>query len=464
MFHVEQILATIAISGFFFSAMAQEESAQNPVPTLAFPLSTDNESSKNETHAGLIDLLFGWDESAHLHFHEATKHDPTNALAYAGLCLSNPQDEESRMQLKKIYESQDTSLLSHETFFIESLLKLSAGHYQAACQDFCARADKYRADKIANVWAVILLHSSDLAYHPDTGVPGPQQAEALKRIEKLGASYPDDALISYARAYIEQSAPQISGDALASALQTAEAFPNHPMPQFLMGHLLSRVGQHSEAAKYFNKAARLAATRGLTLENSPLWWKLRLCEATDLWSAGQTSGAEKLIKALNSTPVDESTKLTEASIIRRWECNTLPLRLLVASNTVPSQRAISRASQAATPKTAWKSNDYVLHVRDCLRATLSARLKAKQGKWKEAAHSLQLAEKAKECLDQSYDALADESPLLLTPWHRAQEACTIAINLAKASLYSDTKQIWLDNAKDARKAPNLMFPPVIPVR
>lgn len=461
---MEQILATIAISGILFSAMAHAESAQNTVPTLAFPLSTDNETSKEETHAGLIDLLFGWDESARLHFQEAIKHDQTNALAYAGLCLTNPNDEESRTRLKEIYDSKDTSLLSHETFFIESLLKLAAGHYRVACQDFCKRADKYRADKISNVWAVILLHSSDLAYHPDTGEPGPLQTEALLRIEKLCASFPDDALISYARAYVEQSAPHVSGDALAAALQTADAFPNHPMPQFLMGHLLSRAGQYSEAAKYFNQAALLASKRGLTLENSPLWWKLRLCEATALWSAGEISQSEKLIKALNSSPVDESAKLTEASVIRRWECNTLPLRLLVASNSVPNQRAISRASNAATPKKPWKSNDYVLHVRDCLRATLSARLKAKQGKYKEASHSLQLAEKAKECLDQSYEALADESPLLLSPWHRAEEACTIAINFAKAAIYTDTKQIWLDNAQAARKAPNLMMPPVIPGR
>ena len=462
MFHVEQILATIAISGCILSGVAQAESAQKTVPTLALALSTDSEDSKRETQEGILDLLLGWDESAQLHFQEAIVHDEANALAYAGLCFINPHDEAARACLKRIYEDESTRLLSHETFYIESLLKLAAAHYGAACQDFCARADQYRADKIANVWAVILLHSSDLAYHPETGEPGPQQREALRRIEKLCETYPQDPLISYARAYVEQSAPQISNEALINALQAKDAFPQHPMPQLLVGHLLSRIGQYDEAVKHFQQAAILAAKRGLSLEQSPLWWQARLCESSALWLAGHKEQALKLISTLNSSSVAESSKNTEVSILRRWECNTLPLRFLVAAQGTPTQQAITKASQAATPKTAWKSADYVLHVRDCLRATLSARLKAQQGKWKEAQHSLDLAEQAKECLDKSYDSLSQESQLLLSPWHRAQEACSIAIALAKACVYQDTKHIWLENAKTARKAPNLMMPPVIP--
>lgn len=464
MFHVEQILATIAISGILFSGMAPAESAQNAVPTFSFALSTDNQESKRATQNALLDLLLGWDESADSYFQEAIRHDANNALAYAGLCLTNPQNTECRKKLKEIFELSSAELLPHETFYIEALLKLSARHYDLACQDFCNRADRFRGDKVANVWAVILLHSADLAYHPETGEPGSKQNEAINRISKLTVNYPDDALVAYARAYIEQSAPEVSGDALAAALQSVEAFPDHPMPRLLMGHLLTRVGQYSQAVQHFNQAALLASKRGLSLENSPLWWKARLCEATALWSSGDTNQANKLINVLNSSQVQESAKLTETSILRRWECNTLPLRLLVANSQVPTQRAITTASNAATPKQPWKSNDYVLHVRDCLRASLSVRLKVQQNKLSDAKHSLEIAEKAKECLDHSYDSIVDESPSLISPWHRAQEACTIAINLAKAALYKDTKQIWLDNAAQAKKAPNLMLPPVVPTR
>ncbi len=462
MFHVEQFLATIAISGIFFSAMASAESAQNTVPAFPFALSTENNESKLATQNALLDLLLGWDESARMSFQEAVAHDTDNALAYAGLCLTNPQEQAYREKLKEIFEVSSTQLLPHESFYIESLLKLAAGHYSVACQDFCKHADRFRRDKVANVWAVILLHSTDIAYHPETGKPSSTQSEAIRRIGELTANFPNDALVAYARAYIEQSAPEVSGDALAAALQSVEAYPNHPMPHLLMGHLLSRVGQHREAVQYFNHAAVLAAKRGLSIEQSPLWWKARLCEATALWSARDTAKANQLIKVLNSSPVHESAKLTETSILRRWECNTLPLRLLVADSRVPTQREITTASNIATPKSSWKSNDYVLHVRDCLRASLSVRLKVQQKKWKEANHSLEIAENARKCLEQAYETLADESPSLITPWWRAHEACSIAVNSAKAALYKDTKQIWLDNAAQARKAPNLMLPPVIP--
>ena len=94
MFHVEQILTTIAISGILFSAMAPAESAQNTVPTFSFALSTDNQESKRATQNALLDLLLGWDESADRYFQEAVSHDANNALAYAGLCLTNPQNTE----------------------------------------------------------------------------------------------------------------------------------------------------------------------------------------------------------------------------------------------------------------------------------------------------------------------------------------------------------------------------------
>lgn len=464
MFHVEQILATIAISGIIFSGMASAESAQNSVSTFSFALSTDNKESKLATQNALLDLLLGWDESARMSFHKAVEHDPHNALAYAGLCLTNPQEIAYREKLKEIFDVSSTRLLPHESFYIESLLKLSAGHYSVACQDFCKRADLFRGDKVANVWAVILLHSADLAYHPETGQASSTQSEAIRRISKLAGDFPDDALVAYARAYIEQSAPEVSGDALAAALQSVEAFPNHPMPHLLMGHLLSRIGQHRQSVQHFNQAAVLAAQRGLPVEHSPLWWKARLCEATALWSSGDTAQAEQLIKALNSSQVQETAILTETSILRHWECRTLPLRLLVADSRVPTQKEISTASNIATPKSDLKSNDCVLYVRDCLRASLSVRLKVHQNKWKDANHSLEIAEKAKECLDHAYESLAGESPSLITPWLRAQEACSIAVNLAKAELYKDTKQIWLDNATQAKKAPNLMLPPVIPTR
>lgn len=459
MFHVEQISALLAVPAIAITAMAQDESAQIPAPTLAFPISTENTTAQSECQAGLLDLLMGWDESAQNHFQKAVEADNTCAIAYAGLCLTNKSDTQARATLKEVL-SQAT-LLPHETFYIESLLKLAAGHYTDACQDFIARSNQYRADKIAAVWAVILLHSLDISYDPITGEASDKQTEAMQRIVKLCEQYPDDALIAYARAYIEQSAPQISGDAVASAAQAAEAFSAHPAPHHLMGHLLSRTQNYEQAASYFNKAALLASQRGLHLNDSVLWWKSRVCEATALWNADKKKDATSLCQKLNALPLEEESRYTPVGIIRRWEVNLLPLRFLVAEQNV-QHKAIAAASQAATPKSPWKHQDYILHVRDCLRAALSAQAKAKQGKPADAQRSLQLAESAKEILDSSYDAIASESPLLITHFFRAQEACTIAINQAKAQLYPHTREIWIQNAESAKKLPALMLPPVIP--
>ena len=459
MFHVEQITALLAVPAIAISAMAQDESAQIPAPTLAFPISTENSTAQSECQAGLLDLLMGWDESAQNHFQQAVAADNACAFAYAGLCLTNKSDTHARATLKEILSQ--VTLLPHETFYIECLLKLSAGHYTDAWQDFIARANQYRADKIAAVWAVILLHSLDISYDPITGDASDKQMEAMNRIATLCEQYPDDALIAYARAYIEQSAPQISGDAIASAMQAAEAFSTHPAPQHLMGHLLSRTQHHEEAAGYFNKAALLASQRGLPLDDSVQWWKSRTCEATALLAAGKKKEASALSQKLNALPLIEAQRHTPVGIIRRWEVNLLPLRFLVAEQNV-QQQAISAAALAATPKTPWKQQDYAIYVRDCLRAALTAQAKVSQGKRADAQHSLRIAESAKEILDSSYEAIAAESPLLITHFYRAQEACSIAINQAKAQLYPHTREIWIQNIESAKKLPSLMLPPVIP--
>lgn len=461
MFHVEQISALVALPGIILTAMAEVESAQNNVPTLAFPLSTDNITTQNECRSALLDLIFGWDESARKHFETALSADETCIFAHAGMCLvGGDTGPDSRAKLKEYIGS--SSLLPQELFLVETMLKLSARDYAGACEDLCKRADQFRADKISAVWAIILLHSIDVAYHPETGEPSSFQQQALERISKLCKQYPDDALICYARAYVEQTAPRISSDALASALQAADVYSNHPMPQHLMGHLLSRIGHHQEAAAYFNKAALLSSQRGLSLHESPLWWKSRIYEATALWSAGNYGEALKLRKALNAAQVKEEQALSPVGILQRWECNTLPLRILVAEQKKLSQGNITAASQAATPHPAWKHFDAVILVRDCLRASLSARLKAQQGKWKEAQHSLNVSQEAFNRFQNSFERVTEQSAYLITPWKRMHEACCIAINLAKAEVYQNTQELWKDNAKAAQTIPHLLLPPVIP--
>ena len=457
-------------------------------PLLVLPIASSSEELKQQLTVGWQDLLMGWEESARRHFEQALQHDDRCALAHAGLLLAFPEQAQEHVRtLQQICgQDSDTLLTPAESFYLSVFLRASGRHIEGAAREMNEHADRYRADLFAALWGIQFLHCADTGYTQE-GEVRPLQAEALRRAQALYRKHPSHPLVCYLRAYLEEAAPDISPEALEAAQKAAELMPGHPMPQLLFGHLLYRSQREEEALAHFQQAAFLAkeesrlhseiadrdrskSDRGKSegeREHQPsaLFLTATLYEATTLWSIGQDRKSLQLRRRLRAIPlpIDRKESASPAATLLRWEARTLPLRVLILRKRVPTQGEIEAAFQAATPEHP-SDIDFVLEERNCLRAALSARKKAGAGDMKEAVRSLQLAEEALARFDKTLDRVREVSPHWVTPWHRAREACLVALCTAKAEVYPSSADIWKENARQAVQPPVLLLPPPVPMR
>jgi tetratricopeptide (TPR) repeat protein len=184
----------------------------------------------------------------------------------------------------------------------------------------------------------------------------------------------------------------VSEEALQAASKALELLPGHPMPYLLMGHLLYRSERAGEAVPYFRKAVELAGKAGIEPEQERLKMTALLYESTALWSSYQDEAALATRRAMNAEKLDAGMLATPVMVLRRWEANTLPLRILIRREVAPTVVEIRAASNAATPSPALPGKDAVLVVRDCLRAALYARARVKTADRQNAQKSLALAQ------------------------------------------------------------------------
>ncbi len=466
MFHVEQ-------SALFFAAAALVAAAdvtpQSPAParseyTLQLPLATMNDEAQRSMQAGMLDLLLGWEESARLHFNRAVAADDMCSLAYVGQLMTEPDPARRAESLAALTE-RINSLPSTpvETFYLATFLKLLTNDKLGAAEDFCRRAEQYRRDTLSACWGALLLHCVDVGYELD-GRVRPLQERALKLAEQLYAEYPDDALVCFVRAYAEESAPQISEQALAAAKRAAELLPGHPIPSHLLGHLLYRSGKPAESVPHFMNAARCATRKDIPEWESSALMAARLYVSTAMWSAGMDGKALATRRALTAMPLDRDHLHEPAVILQRWEARTLPLRVLIKRPVPAREGVITAAAKAAEVSPALPGNDPVLLVRDCLRAALYARLRADRKHTEYALKSLKLAEEALLKFQRTREDVLAQGAHYITPWVRAMEACEIALATARAEVYTASADVWLENARNSVRPVTLMLPPVIPER
>jgi len=455
-------------------------------PLLVLPIASSSEELKQQLTVGWQDLLMGWEESARRHFEEALQHDDRCALAHVGLLLASPEQAQEHIStLQQICgQDSDTLLTPAESFYLSVFLRASGRHIEGAAREMNEHADRYRADLFAALWGIQFLHCADTGYTQE-GEVRPLQAEALRRAQALYQKHPSHPLVCYLRAYLEEAAPDISPEALEAAQKASELMPRHPMPQLLLGHLLYRSQREGEALAHFQQAASLAreesrlhseiadedkgksskAKNGEEQKPSALFLTATLYEATTLWSIGQDQKSLQLRRRLRAIPLptDSKESASPAATLLRWEARTLPLRVLILRKRVPTQGEIEAAFQGATPEHP-SDIDFVLEERNCLRAALSARKKAGEGDMKEAVRSLQLAEEALVRFDKTLARVREVSPHWVTPWHRAKEACLVALCTAKAEVYPSSADIWKENARQAVQPPVLLLPPPVPMR
>lgn len=466
MFHVKLLvflLSACAVAPVW--AGDESKSALSPLPSsLSLALATPEEEARRQTQRGMLDLLLGWDESARVHLKSAMESDSHSALAFCGYLMTQPERGEKEKYLNQLAEilQKDVPATPAESFYISTFLKLLSGDHLGAADDFCLRADTYRADLFSACWGILLLHCVDQGYGSD-GQILPNQKTAVQRADKLYAQFPDDPCVCFVRAYIEKAAPNVSPTALEACQKAVLALPGHPAPEHLLGHLLYRTGRIQESISHFVHAAEFAHGEGIRPEEAALEISARLYESTALWSIGHDGEALATRKALNAQAINSDVPLPAGSILLKWEAHTLPLRVLVAREKLPSIGEISAASKTVS-QICTGNQDPLSHVRGCLSESLYARIKMSTGDLHGALASLQRAEKEWQELEGKRNQIRSMGSRVITPWVRALEACSIALCRAKADIYQSTAEIWNEKAKDSVQPIALVLPPVIPER
>jgi len=411
----------------------------------------------------MLDLMLGWEESALLHFRAAVEADEACLLPHAGLLLADLHADarDKRDALARSLE-QAPAATPAESFYLNAFLKLLSRDVSGAAENFCARADRYRADVFSACWGILLLHCIDYGYTPE-GKPEPFQQRALDRAGALYRACQDNALACFVRAYVEEAAPVVSAEALEAARKAAGLLPGHPAPEHLLGHLLYRSGKAQEAAMHFHRAAELAQRDDIPYADSALLMTARLYESTALWSSWQDAAALRTRRAMNAVPLDRARLSRPAVLLQRWEAATLPLRILVKRAAPPTYGEIAAASRAAAPEPPLE-DDPALLVRDCLRSVAYVRTKHAAGDKAGTLRSLRLAEEACQRFKATRDKTIAHGLQFITPWMRAEEACEIALSVARAEVYASTAELWKQAERDAARPVSLLMPPPIPER
>lgn len=457
MFHVEQYLIP-------FSAVAVVAAAEvSPAPPLLqLALATESEEAQKEVQAGLVDLLLGWEESARIRFERAAKADDMCSLAWCGLMMTEADPAARKRSMQELTERiNQLPTTPPEAFYLATFFRLLANDQLGAAEDFIQRAERYRHDVFSACWGILLLHCSDVGYD-ELGKTLPHQSRALELAGKLYQENPENALVCFVRGYVEEAAPVVSEQAIQAAEKSVRLMPGHPIPQHLYGHLLYRSGSAGEAVSHFMEAVKSATRKDIPEWESSVLMTSRLYVSTAMWTAGQSAKALATRRAMNKMPLDREHLHAPAVILHRWEAATLPLRVLVAGKKVPSIGQITAASSAAEVKPALPGDDPVLLVRDCLRACLYVRLRAKNKDVRNAAKSLALAEEALKQFEQTREDVLARGVHYITPWTRALEACQVALSMARAEVYTRTADMWKESARQAVRPVTLMLPPVIP--
>ncbi len=466
--------------------------AQEPVlasTPVYVALASENAEAAQRVQTGIQDWLLGWDEMAAIHFRSAVMADPDCALGWCGLMLTEAVSEESRSALEQLLARDELPLTPPESALMNTWLQLLMGDHGGAGEEFAARAATFRQDAVSACSAVRLLHD---VYDKlgDQWQARPAQKRALELatlhyqqrgldgVQEERTFSPQDALLFFTRAWVEESAPTPSDTALWAATHAVLLFAEHPMPHLLKGHLLFKQHAYEEALSCVHAAARMAEKARLNvpcgtkeqvehpphpLELWPLELRAKLYESTILWLMGKQRESLLLQAELLKTAQQIPAQLQHeaGAVLLHWEARTLPLRLLMLSPKLPTDAQVAAAAKAALPEHA-RPDDPLLAMRDCLRFCLVTRQRAAAGKGSQAMRCVQSAEKALQRLQAAKETCAGQGAYVLSAWTRACEACQLAILAAKAAAYPDTAEIWLQSLDEQRRPTSLLMPPVLP--
>lgn len=417
---------------------------------ISLPFTSENEALKMHLNQGMQACLLNYREKAVYHFNQAIRLEPECVMAHIChmLLLSSRSQEykDSLQATNQLFE--EVMLTPVEEWYISTFLQHITGDIEGAAIAFQKRASVYRRDLMAAIWDI------QLNQHREE-----QGSDITTRADALVERYPDNPLVLYCRALLDEYAASPSENGLKCAQKAVELFPGSPTAHQLLGYLLCRSGRHSEAIPHISEALRLCK-EDLTLINpakAAIYRSSQLAAASAYWEAGNR--AEALVLTLALTREIPETIAGEGDILLHWEARTLPLRLLVMQPVAPTGAAINAAAKACNAP----QNTPLELVQNCLVAAIQARALADSGRPIIAQQTLTKSEKFLDELCKETDNMIRQGGLTHTCYSRALSACMGATIRARIALYKDSADIWqprLDTILNRRQT--RFLPPVLP--
>ena len=437
---------------------AEDNALNNPSisstgkPVLEIASLIQNQLAKDHLNLGLECCLLNYQEKARYHFRQSIKSDDTCLLAHVGMLMVYPSGSaEYKNELRIVNKLMESAVLTPaEEWYLSTFLQYISGDLQGAAAAFKQRAAVYRRDVMAACWDIILNH-----YAAEQGTSLIQRADAL--VER----YPDNPLVHYCRALLEEYSSTVSEKALRSAGIASELLHGNPVPQLLAGHLLGRSERFTDAISKFEASIQSAShdLKTISKNDAFVYNASLLCGISAQWQAGNKLEALRKCRSLCSQLPKNILSESEGDILLHWEARTLPLRLLVLQLTAPSRAAINAASKISMAP----ADDPVKIVQDCLTAALQTRALACSARISSANETLAKAEGLLANLQRLEGDMIRKGGLLLTCYRRAVRACKGAILKAQLNLYSDSTSIWKPHLDELLSQPETrLLPPVLP--
>lgn len=417
---------------------------------ISLPLTSENEGLRLHLNQGLQACLLDYREKAVYHFNQAIKLDPECVMARVCHMLLHPsRSQEYRDSLQATNTLLDEAILTPvEEWYVSTLLQHISGDIQGAADAFSKRASIYRRDLLAALWDIQLnRHRAG------------QGSDVTARADALVERYPENPLVLYCRAMLDERSATPSEKTLEYAQKAVELLPGSPAAHQLLGHLLRRSGRHNEAIPHISEALRLYKDdlSHIELSHAAGYRTNQLAEATACWEAGRKADALK--RSLSLIREIPESLAGEGDILMHWEARTLPLRLLVMQPMAPTGAAINAAAKACNAP----QNTPLRLVQNCLVAAIQARALADSGRPIIAQQTLTKSEKILDDLMEETDNMVRQGGVTHTCYTRALKACMGATIRARIALYKDSTDIWQPRLDEVLKKPEFRFlPPVLP--
>lgn len=409
----------------------------------------DNQLATQHLNLGLQNCLLNYQEEARYHFQQAIKADESCLLAHVGMLMVYPSASiEYKTHLKSVNTLVNELFLTPaEEWYLSTFLQYIAGDLNGAAQAFKQRAELYRRDLMAACWDIVLNH-----YAAEQG------GNILTRANALVNAHPENPVVHFCRAQLDEYLPEPSANALESARKCVELLPDSPCSHQLYAHLLRRSGRFSDALNSIRNA-QVSARNDLNhipAADAALYRTTCLTEACLHLQNGSKLEALKQSLALCRLNFAEQG---EGNTILHWEARTLPLRMLVLQPTAPAGAAINAAAKACNAP----ADDPVHNIQNCLVAALRTRTLAESGRTSTAAQTLQQAENQLSELQKYAADYSRTGGISLTCFRRAERACLGAVYRARLALYTDSESIWKPYLDELLSLPEPRFlPPVLP--